>query len=82
MFSVRREIIPDETVRHVGLYWRAFGLQPHRTETFKLSPGRLLIEKVSDIAMRHFGGSGIPPRPKAFGLSERGLDSPSMEPST
>jgi hypothetical protein len=28
--------------------WRAFGLQPHRTETFKLSTDPLLIEKVSD----------------------------------
>jgi hypothetical protein len=25
--------------------WRAFGLQPHRTETFKLSIDPLLIEK-------------------------------------
>ena len=29
--------------------WRAFGLQPHRTETFRLSPDPLLIEKVRDI---------------------------------
>jgi transposase len=29
--------------------WRAFGLQPHRTETFKLSTDPLLIEKVRDI---------------------------------
>jgi len=29
--------------------WRAFGLQPHRTETFKLSPDPLLVEKVRDI---------------------------------
>jgi len=29
--------------------WRAFGLQPHRTETFKLSPDPLLIDKVRDI---------------------------------
>ena len=28
---------------------RAFGLQPHRMETFKLSPDPLLIEKVRDI---------------------------------
>jgi transposase len=33
----------------VGRIWRAFGLQPHRTETFKLSPDPLLIEKVRDI---------------------------------
>jgi transposase len=34
------------TVQHI---WRAFGLQPHRSETFKLSNDPLLIEKVRDI---------------------------------
>ena len=29
--------------------WHAFGLQPHRADTFKLSPDPLLIEKVRDI---------------------------------
>ena len=29
--------------------WRAFGLQPHRTETFKLPTDPLLIDKVRDI---------------------------------
>ena len=29
--------------------WRAFGLQPHRTETFKLSNDPLLIDQVRDI---------------------------------
>lgn len=29
--------------------WRTFGLQPHRTETFKLSTDPLLIEKTRDI---------------------------------
>ena len=29
--------------------WRAFGPQPHRTETFKLSPDPLFVEKVRDI---------------------------------
>lgn len=33
----------------ISRVWRAFGLQPHRTETFKLSPDPLLIEKVRDI---------------------------------
>ena len=33
----------------IGRVWRAFGLQPHRTETFKLSPDPLLIDKVRDI---------------------------------
>lgn len=29
--------------------WRAFRLQPHRTETFKLSPDPLLVDKIRDI---------------------------------
>jgi hypothetical protein len=29
--------------------WQAFGLQPHRSETFKLSTDPLFIEKVRDI---------------------------------
>ena len=33
----------------VGRVWRAFGLQPHRTETFKLSTDPLFAEKVRDI---------------------------------
>ncbi len=33
----------------ISRVWRAFGLQPHRTETFKLSPDPLLVEKVRDI---------------------------------
>jgi transposase len=33
----------------INRIWRAFGLQPHRTETFKLSPDPLLIEKVRDV---------------------------------
>jgi len=42
--------------RHAGMsqsaisrIWRAFALQPHRTETFKLSKDPLFIEKVRDI---------------------------------
>ena len=33
----------------VGRVWRAFGLQPHRSETFKLSSDPLFAEKVRDI---------------------------------
>jgi transposase len=29
--------------------WRAFGLQPWRTETFKISPDPLLIDKIRDV---------------------------------
>lgn len=38
-------------VSHMAVHrvWRAFGLQPHRSETFTLSPDPLLIDKVRDI---------------------------------
>jgi transposase len=38
--------VSRETVRRI---WRAFGLQPHRGETFKLSSDPLFVEKVRDI---------------------------------
>src|SRR6202162_5356164 len=34
------------TIRRI---WRAFGLQPHRADTFKLSPDPQLVDKVRDI---------------------------------
>lgn len=33
----------------ISRIWRAFALQPHRSETFKLSRDPLFIEKVRDI---------------------------------
>jgi transposase len=33
----------------VSRIWRAFGLRPHRSENFKLSPDPLLIDKVRDV---------------------------------
>jgi transposase len=33
----------------ISRIWRAFGLQPHRTETFQLSKDPLVVEKVRDI---------------------------------
>lgn len=33
----------------ISRMWRAFGLQPHRTENFKLSTDPFLVEKVRDI---------------------------------
>lgn len=33
----------------ISRIWRAFGLKPHRTETFKLSTDPLFVEKVRDI---------------------------------
>ncbi len=43
--------------------WRAFALQPHRTETFKLSKDPLFIEKVRDLV-----GLYLHPPDKALGL--------------
>jgi transposase len=33
----------------IARIWRAFGLRPHRSEKFKLSPDPLLVEKVRDV---------------------------------
>ena len=33
----------------IGRIWRAFGLQPHRSETFKLSRDPLFVDKVRDV---------------------------------
>jgi transposase len=46
----------------ISRIWRAFGLQPHRTDTFKLSPDPLLIEKVRDIVGLYSMQSARTPR--------------------
>jgi hypothetical protein len=33
----------------ISKIWRAFGLQPHRAESFKLSTDPLFVEKVKDV---------------------------------
>lgn len=38
----------------ISRIWRAFGLQPHRLETFKLSKDPLFVEKVRDIVGLYF----------------------------
>ena len=45
--SMAREIGLSQTA--VSRIWRAFGLQPHRQETFKLSTDPLFVDKVRDI---------------------------------
>lgn len=37
------------SVSRVQRIWRAFGLPPHRLETFKLSAGPMFVEKVRDV---------------------------------
>jgi transposase len=39
----------DMSQSAIARIWKAFGLQPHRTETFKLSKDPLFIEKVRDV---------------------------------
>ena len=45
--AVAREMGVTQTA--VSRIWRAFGLQPHRQETFKLSTDPFFVEKVRDI---------------------------------
>ena len=45
--SMAREAGLSQTA--VSRIWRAFGLQPHRQETFKLSSDPLFVDKVRDI---------------------------------
>jgi transposase len=45
--TMAREMDVSQTA--VTRIWRAFGLQPHRQETFKLSSDPLFVEKVRDI---------------------------------
>lgn len=46
-----REMAKNVGLSHstIGRVWRAFGLQPHRSKSFKLSPDPLLVPKVRDI---------------------------------
>ena len=49
----------------INRIWRAFGLKPHRTEAFQLSPDPLLIDKVRDIVghvLESAGSRGGPVR--------------------
>jgi transposase len=48
----------------ISLIWRAFGLQPHRAESFKLSTDPLFVDKVKDIC-----GLYIDPPERAVVLS-------------
>src|SRR5215204_5583543 len=45
--SMAREVGLTQTA--VSRIWRAFGLQPHRQDTFKLSKDPLFVEKIHDV---------------------------------
>jgi transposase len=46
-----RTLAKERDLSHatIGRIWRAFGLQPHRSETFKLSRDPLFVDKVRDV---------------------------------
>jgi hypothetical protein len=46
---VDTELLCHKSQSAVVRIWHAFGLQPHREETFKLSTDPLFIDKVRDI---------------------------------
>jgi transposase len=54
----------------VARIWRAFGLRPHRSESFKLSTDPLLIEKVRDIVGLYLNPPG------SRGRAVRGREAP------
>ena len=49
--------------------WRAFGFEPHRADTFKLSPDPQLVEKVRDIVGLYMNPPGVA---LVFGVDEKG----------
>ena len=59
LFCAGHNVLSDTIVK----IWHAFGLQPHRSETFKLSADPLCIEKVRDIV-----GLYLNPPDRALGL--------------
>src|SRR3954468_15488853 len=56
------------SVSTVGRVWGAFGLQPHRSETFKLSTDPLFAEKVRDIVGLYLAP---PDRALVLGVDEK-----------
>jgi transposase len=68
-----------ELARQVGIsptsvhrIWRAFGLQPWRTEDFKISPDPLLIDKIRDVV-----GLYLAPRAPCGAADSSGGERPS-----
>ena len=59
----RRSGLSRSTISRI---WRAFALQPHRTETFKLSADPLFVFDLAPFSWPGEGGSllwGTPPHP-------------------
>ena len=60
----------------VSRIWRAFGLKPHQTETFKLSPDPQFIDKVRDIVGLYLN----PPEAAVVHLCRREVADPGSRP--
>ena len=65
----RQAGISQTTVHRI---WRSFGLQPHRTEDFKISPDPLLIDKIRDVV-------GLTSRRRRTPWSSRSMRSPQIQ---
>ncbi len=67
----------------VSRIWRAFGLQPHRTEAFKLSSDPFFIEKVRDIGegARYRGALSRPAGPGVGPVRGREVLDPGFGPN-
>jgi transposase len=65
-----RKMAAQAGVSHtmVGHIWRTFGLQPHRTESFKQSPDPQLIDKVRDVVGLYMNP---PERAVVFAVDEK-----------
>ncbi len=64
----------------VSRIWRAFGLQLHRTEAFKLSSDPFFVEKARDIAVRRPGSVLGPAGPGAGAVHGREVPDPGVGP--
>jgi hypothetical protein len=61
----KRELAKRVGISPTGVHriWRAFALQPCRTEDFKISPGPLLIDEIRDVVGPHLAPSATTPAP-------------------
>jgi transposase len=62
--AARMGISPTSVLR----IWRAFGLQPWRTEDFKISPDPLLIDKIRDVVGLYLA---LPANAAVFAVNEK-----------
>jgi transposase len=69
--AMAREVGLTQTA--VSRIWRAFGLQPYRQETFKLSTDPMFVDKVRDIVGLYMAP---PPMAMVLGRGQRRVEAP------